>query len=197
MSDSRLRHITGRGIPMPGLDIDTDRIIPARFLKSITFEGLERGLFIDDRLAQRGTDRLHPFDDPQFSGARVLVVGRNFGCGSSREHAPQALYRWGIRAVVGESFADIFFSNALMIGLPCASLSEPEILELLRAVETAPDTEITVDIEHDRVMTTSHVWHSQLPQHAKEAFVSGHWDGAGLLLEHYEDVEAVSAKLPY
>lgn len=197
MSDSRVLQITGRGIPLAGPDIDTDRIIPARFLKAITFDGLERGLFIDDREALRRTGQQHPFDQPEHAGARILIVNNNFGCGSSREHAPQALLRWGIRAIVGESFADIFFSNSVMIGLPCVTVSADDANALLRVVSSGPETEITVDIEHDRVRTSTGEWHSHLPQHAKEAFTTGHWDGAGLLLDRYAEVDAFAAKLPY
>jgi 3-isopropylmalate/(R)-2-methylmalate dehydratase small subunit len=197
MSDSRVRHVTGRGIVLRGADIDTDRIIPARYLKTVTFEGLERGLFADDREALGQTDVQHPFDREDFAGARILIVNHNFGCGSSREHAPQALYRWGIRAVVGESFAEIFFSNAVMLGLPCVNLSGDHIQALMAAVEAAPAGELTVDVEHDRVATAGCVWPSSMAPHAKDALTSGRWDGAGLLLEHYEVVEALAATLPY
>ena len=197
MNDSRVRQIAGCGIVLRGMDIDTDRIIPARFLKTVTFEGLERGLFVDDREAQRRIGAQHPFDRADFAGARILIVNQNFGCGSSREHAPQALYRWGIRAVVGESFAEIFFTNAVMLGLPCVSLNGEHIQQLMTAVENAPTGELTVDVEHDHVVMAGLRWPSSLAPHAKDALTSGHWDGAGLLLDHYEDVEAFAAKLPY
>jgi 3-isopropylmalate/(R)-2-methylmalate dehydratase small subunit len=194
---ARILQVAGRSIVMPGSDIDTDRIIPARFLKTVTFEGLERGLFADDRQALRTSGRHHPFDRPEFAGARILIVNKNFGCGSSREHAPQALYRWGIRAIVGESFSEIFFSNALMIGLPCVSLSEPDVAVLMHAVESAPASTVVVDLATDRVTTGPLAFASALPAFAKDALTSGHWDGAGLLLDHYEDVDAFASKLPY
>ena len=122
MIDSRVRTVTGRGLPLVGDDIDTDRIMPARHLRAITFDGLERHLFGDDRTHAAAQGAVHPIDDPRFSGASVLVVNRNFGCGSSREHAPQGIVRWGIRAVVGESFAEIFFGNSVMLGLPAVAV---------------------------------------------------------------------------
>lgn len=197
MSDSRVQLVSGRGIVLRGPDIDTDRIIPARFLKTVTFEGLERGLFADDRQALREAGGRHPFDREDFAGARVLVVNQNFGCGSSREHAPQALHRWGIRAIVGESFAEIFFANAVMLGLPCVTLGDAHVQALMAAVEAAPADVITVDVAHDRVSLGDQVWPSALPPHAKDALTSGHWDGAGLLLERYEEVDALAARLPY
>src|SRR5687768_3769426 len=121
MAAERITRVDGRGLPMRGDDIDTDRIMPARFLRSVTFEGLEQHVFEDERsgsAAGEGARQQHPFDDPRYRGASILVVNRNFGCGSSREHAPQALHRSGIRAIIGESFSEIFFGNSLMIGLP-------------------------------------------------------------------------------
>jgi len=197
MTDSRVLQILGRGLVMAGPDVDTDRIIPARFLKTVTFDGLERGVFADDRQALRDAGRQHPFDRPEYSGASVLIVSKNFGCGSSREHAPQALSRWGIRAIVGESFAEIFFTNALMLGLPCVSLSESGIRDLMARVESAPASEVVVDVEHACVSLGPQVWPSFVPPHAKDALTSGHWDGAGLLLERYDEVEATASRLPY
>ena len=197
MTNSQVRRITGRGLVLRGVDIDTDRIIPARFLKTVTFDGLERGVFADDRHALSSAGQQHPFDRPEFLGARVLVVNKNFGCGSSREHAPQALYRWGIRAIVGESFAEIFFTNAVMLGLPCVSVTESSIQQIMGEIEMRPDSELVVDVENDCVASVARTWSSRLPPHAKDALTSGHWDGAGLLLDRYDDVEAFAAQLPY
>ncbi len=133
MSISRIERVSGRALPLRGHDIDTDRIIPARYLKSVSFEGLERHVFADDR-----SDPAHAFNQPQYQGAGVLLVNRNFGCGSSREHAPQALQRWGIRAVVGEGYSEIFFGNSVQLGLPCLTVSHDEVERLMAAVEADP-----------------------------------------------------------
>jgi len=197
MSDSSIHSVSGRGLVLRGADMDTDRIIPARFLKTVTFDGLERGVFADDRESLRAAGARHSFDRPEFAGARILLVHKNFGCGSSREHAPQALYRWGIRAIVGESFAEIFFTNSVMLGLPCVTVKESALQTLMTAVDLDPTTELLVDLVHDFVRVGEQVLPATLPLHAKDAFVSGHWDGAGLLLERYEEVEAAVARLPY
>src|SRR5688500_2929138 len=150
--DSRfVDRISGRAIPLRGHDIDTDRIIPARFLKSVSFEGLETHAFEDDRkqLAERG--QIHAFSNPLYAGARILIVNGNFGCGSSREHAPQALQRWGIRAVIGESFSEIFFGNSVALGMPCLTVSAQDTEALLSAVEANPGVEITVSVSAQTV----------------------------------------------
>src|SRR5919198_3037879 len=137
-----ITHIAGRGLPVRGDDIDTDRIMPARFLRVVSFEGLERHVFEDDRAA----DPSHPFNDPRYAGAAVLVVNANFGCGSSREHAPQGLARFGIRAIVGESFSEIFQGNAAMLGLPCFTAASADVTQMQTMIETAPDTPIEADV---------------------------------------------------
>lgn len=197
MSSSRIAEVSGRAVVMRGPDIDTDRIIPARFLKTVTFEGLEQHLFADDRAALQREGQAHPFDRTENAGARILVVNKNFGCGSSREHAPQALYRWGIRAVVGESFSEIFFSNSLMLGLPCVTLTEAHVAELMATLEANAAAEVLVDLAALTVSAADRQWPSALPAHARDAFISGQWDGAGLLLENYGEVEAAAARLPY
>lgn len=197
MSSSAITSVSGRAIVLRGNDVDTDRIIPARFLKTVTFEGLDANVFFDDRAAMKGDGAVHPFDAPSSAGASILIVNKNFGCGSSREHAPQALYRRGIRAVIGESFADIFASNSLMIGLACVTLSVTDTEVLMRAVEQSSALEVTVDLNAGRATAGGNSWPIALPDHAKHALTSGQWDGAGLLLQNYADVEAVGAKLPY
>lgn len=197
MTDSCVVNVVGRALVLRGPDIDTDRIIPARFLKTVTFDGLEKNVFTDDRAAVRAAGSLHPFDRPEYSGARILVVNKNFGCGSSREHAPQALWRWGIRAIVAESFAEIFASNSLMLGLPCVSANEHAIQELMAAVESDPASEVVVDIAGNAIHAGTHMWRSTLPAHTKDALMSGRWDGAAQLLDRYDEVEALASRLPY
>ena len=192
-----ITRIEGTALPLRGDDIDTDRIIPARFLVSVTFEGLGEHAFEDDRKAARDRGASHPFDDPRFSGARILLVNRNFGCGSSREHAPQALWRRGFGAIAGGSFSEIFFGNAVAIGMPCVTLSAESIAELMDLVSNAPSTRLTVDIQSRTVAAGAKTFPLSLPENAREAFLTGRWDGTSMLLERFEEVEAVASRLPY
>jgi 3-isopropylmalate/(R)-2-methylmalate dehydratase small subunit len=192
-----IRRVSGIALPLRGDDIDTDRIIPARFLVSITFEGLGAHAFEDDRKAAKAKGRIHPFDDAQFWGARILLVDRNFGCGSSREHAPQALHRGGIRAVVGESFSEIFFGNSVAIGLPCVTLPRESVQELQTLVEGAPKSALSLDLESETLVAEGKTFPVSIPPNAREAFLSGNWDGTSMLLERWGDVEALAKRLPY
>ena len=192
-----IRRVSGTALPLRGDDIDTDRIIPARFLVSITFDGLGAHVFEDDRKAARAKGKAHPFDDPRFAGARILLVNRNFGCGSSREHAPQALARGGIKAVVGESFSEIFFGNAVAIGLPCMALPREGLTELQSLVENAPKSALSVDLEARTLIVEGKTLSVSIPENAREAFLSGNWDGTSMLLERFDEVEALAARLPY
>ena len=188
-----IERVTGRGLPLRGDDIDTDRIIPARFLVSVSFEGLEKHVFEDDRR----TLASHPFNDPRYSGASILVVNGNFGCGSSREHAPQGLLRFGIRAIVGESFSEIFQGNAAMIGLPCFIGDHDGITALQEAIEHAPETSITADIASGRVTAGALAIAAPVRAAHREAFLSGQWNPTAMLLDRFDEVRAVAAKLPY
>jgi 3-isopropylmalate/(R)-2-methylmalate dehydratase small subunit len=194
---SKITHVTGRALPLRGNDIDTDRIIPARYLKTITFEGLEDHVFEDDRLQTTGRGAVHPFDDPRYQGAGLLVVQGNFGCGSSREHAPQAIARWGIQAIVGESFAEIFIGNALMMGLPCVTAAPDDIERLLALAEAQPAVEFTLDLTTSRLTAGALAVPVSLPEATRSALVSGNWDATGLLVDRYDEVEQVAARLPY
>ncbi len=195
MSDSPVvDQIVGRGLPICGNDIDTDRIIPARYLREITFENLGPHAFEDDRLVLDGA---HPMDDPRFAAASVLVVNHNFGCGSSREHAPQALYRRGIRAIVGESFAEIFFGNCVAIGLPCLTMLPEHVDSLQSLVEEDPAAELTVDLDAQQVVAADASYPADMPAGPRESFLAGRWDALGQLLENPDDVRAVNERLPY
>lgn len=196
----KITHIEGTALPMRGNDIDTDRIIPARFLRSITFEGLEEHLFEDERAGSASGGRAaaqHPFDNPRYRAASILLVNRNFGCGSSREHAPQALLHYGIRAIVGESFSEIFFGNSLMIGLPCVMAAAGDVRTLMERVEGRPEARARIDLQAGVCELDGLRCAIAIPAHARDALVTGAWDTTGLLLERYEDVDAVSARLPY
>ena len=193
MAVEKVREIAGTAIPLPGDDIDTDRIIPARFLKAVTFEGLERHLFEDDRLQAPS----HPLSNPKYQSARILLVNANFGCGSSREHAPQAILRHGIRAVVGQSFSEIFFGNAVAIGLACPTASPEALKEMMVAVEREPATPLTVDLAAMTVTCGQARYDISLPSGARDALLNGSWDGTGLLLENLDQVRQVAAGLPY
>ena len=199
MAIERITGVRGTAIPLRGDNIDTDRIIPARFLKSISFEGLEDHLFEDDRKPEgRGAgEPEHPFSNPAYAGASVLIVNANFGCGSSREHAPQAIRRKGIRAVIGESFSEIFFGNAVALGLPCVTAGSDDVEMLMQQVEQDPAVEVAVDLEKMRVGAARRQVTGHMPAAARESFVNGTWDATGLLLDRYEDVRQVAARLPY
>jgi len=197
MSISRITRIDGRAIPVRGHDIDTDRIIPARFLKVVTFEGLEAHAFEDDRRGAQQQGVVHPFDVPAYAGASLLFANANFGCGSSREHAPQALRRWGIGAIVAESFAEIFFGNSMTIGLPCVTASHDDLERLMAAVEANPAERFSLDLEARTIRGGNLDIPVAMPSSARDAFLSGDWDATGLLVADYDQVERTAAKLPY
>lgn len=185
--------ITGPGVPLLLDDIDTDRIIPARFLRCVTFDGLGEHAFEDDRQQ----DPEHPFNKPQYRAGTILVSGRNFGCGSSREHAPQALMRWGIKAVVAESFAEIFFGNCGALGIPCVRATRSNLEALSRAVTTEPTLEVTVDLEAREVRAGTLKFPVEIPDSVRTSLTTGNWDFLGQLLEGKDAVEATAAKIPY
>lgn len=193
-----ISRIEGSCVPLAGDNVDTDRIIPARFLRTVSFDGLERHVFEDDRAAAAREGARHPFDDPRFAGASILAVNANFGCGSSREHAPQAIYRRGIRAVIGESFSEIFFGNSLMLGLPCVTASRDDARMLQSLVESSPRTVVAIDIEQGLCEISGGAKFAiHLPPSAREAFLSGEWDATALLLSDEAAVDRAAAGLPY
>lgn len=191
---SEVKTVDGRGIPLIGNDIDTDRIIPARFLRSITFDGLGAEVFADDRKALGGK---HPFDQPQYQGAKILVVNRNFGCGSSREHAPQAIAKWGVQALIGESFAEIFLGNCVAMGIPCVTANSGTVDYLQKALAKSPQTPVRIDL------MTLHVhcgdFHAPvfMGEGPRNMFTTGTWDACGQLVAQVEQVRATASNLPY
>lgn len=187
----------GRGVVVPGDDVDTDRIIPARYMKVVTFEGLGQYAFRDERFDEHGRAKGHPFDDPRFAGASVLVAGRNFGCGSSREHAPQALWRAGIRVVVAPSFAEIFFGNCTTLGLVCVAVDEAHRDAIAAAVLADPSLELQVDLVACTITAGAQVFPVRVPTAAREALLTGDWDPLAVLRARADKVAAVARNLPY
>ncbi|MBN1836881.1 MAG: 3-isopropylmalate dehydratase small subunit [Spirochaetales bacterium] len=194
--------IRGRGVPVPGDDIDTDRIIPARYMKSISFEELGSFAFHDERIDDEGSPRAHPFNDPRFAGGSILLVNRNFGCGSSREHAPQSLMRWGIRALVGESFAEIFSGNCTAMGIPAARVAHEHVRRLMERVEQDPAVEITIDLEAQEIRAGRgggevERFPLEMPEGDRQSLISGAWDTTSVLLGNLEAIRGTAARLPY
>ncbi len=197
MSLPSITQVSGNVVFVPGADIDTDRIIPARFLKCVTFDDLAEGMFYDVRFDSEGNSLNHPLDDPRFSSATIMLAGPNFGCGSSREHAPQSIYRCGFRAIIAESFAEIFFGNSTGIGMPCVCASKEEIEKLSAANEADPSLIVTVDLEKMQVTYGDNAFPITMPETAREALISARWDPIAELLEASDAIEAKAAELSY
>ncbi len=194
---SRIERIEGRAVPVEGNDIDTDRIIPARFLKEITFSNMGQYPFYDERFTTDGKKKGHPFDDPRHQGASLLFSNQNFGCGSSREHAPQALHRWGVKAIVAESFAEIFAGNCAMIGVPVVTVSSADIRKLMENVKKDPQTRFTLDLPKKTLSWADGNASIDLPEGRRKALMEGTWDSTSLLLANAEKTKGVAAGLPY
>jgi len=192
--DTRRERIVATACVLRGDDIDTDRIIPARYLREVTFESMGEHAFEDDREQAKGN---HPLDDPRFAGAGLLVVGDNFGCGSSREHAPQALLRTGFRAFVGASFAEIFRGNCTALGLPCLTLDPPDLERLMESVELDPGQQVVVDVAARTVTSRAGTMPARIPDGARQQLLEGSWDGTAVLLDAGEAIERCAASLPY
>jgi len=191
---SKILSVSGHGMPLRGDDIDTDRIMPARFLKVVSFEGLEKHLFEDDRRTNR---EAHPFSDMRFNDASIMVVNANFGCGSSREHAPQGIARAGYTAIIGESFSEIFLGNSAVLGLPCFTADHESIQQLQTLIETTPDVTITANVETGAIVAGPLKFTASLPDTLRDAFVSGQWNPTAMLLDKFDDVRAAAKRLPY
>lgn len=197
MALAKITQIAGRGVYVPGDDVDTDRIIPARFMKCVTFDGLGEYAFYDERKTADGKDKPHPLNEKRYEGASILLAGSNFGCGSSREHAPQALYRFGFRAIIAESFAEIFFGNSITLGMPCVIMEGGDIRALAAMTEKDPPMEITIDLTEKKVSAGDMDFPARIADHAHEALVSGKWDAIADLLEGADEVKSLSSRLPY
>jgi 3-isopropylmalate/(R)-2-methylmalate dehydratase small subunit len=189
--------VEGSAVPMRGNDIDTDRVIPARYLKEVTFARMGEYPFYDERFDGAGRKKDHPFNDPEYKGAAILFVNKNFGCGSSREHAPQALHRFGIKAIVGESFAAIFAGNCTMMGVPTVTVGAGQIEQLMKSVEENPRTRYTVDLESKTISYGDKKIAIDLPETYRTALTAGSWDSTALLRANLELVKKTAAKLPY
>ncbi len=193
----KITHVEERGIVIEGSDIDTDQIIPARYMKMVTFEGIEKYAFYDVRYDAQGNEKDHPFNDPRYKSASVLIVNSNFGCGSSREHAPQTLMRSGIKAILGESFAEIFAGNCTALGVPVVCLAKEDILEIQRAVQQTPSLEIRVNVTDMSVFVEDVQYKAQIATQVQHALTAGTWDTTQVMLEHEADIERVYNSLPY
>src|SRR5262245_18049779 len=193
----RITGVSGTAVPIKGNDIDTDRIIPARYLKEVTFARMGDYPFFDERFDTAGKRKDQPFNDPAYKGASILFVNKSFGCGSSREHAPQALCRFGIQAIVGESFAAIFAGNCTIMGVPTVTVSAKEMEQLMKSVEDNPRTEYSVDLETKTLSYGNVKIVIDLPETYRKALTSGSWDSTALLRANLEQVKRTASKLPY
>ena len=192
-----IAYVRGRGLPLPGNDIDTDRIIPARFMRCVSFDGLGEYAFYDVRHDAEGKLIDHPMNDNRYEGASVLVVGRNFGCGSSREHAPQALARAGITALIGVSFADIFAGNCAQVGLVAVEAEAADVDRLAALCQETPRTELVIDLERMEVLTEGYSFPVRMPESRRRNFLAGEWDSAATLLANEAKARETALRLPY
>ena len=197
MALEKITQVSGRGVYVPGNDIDTDRIIPARFMKCVTFDGLGEFLFYDVRKNADGTDKPHPLNEPRFRGATILLSGSNFGCGSSREHAPQAIQKYGFRAVIAENYAEIFFGNSTGLGIPCASASREDIAKIAAAIEKDPQTMIEIDVAKQEIRFAGQTVKASFRESARDALINGRWDPIGELMEGLPEAKEKAVKLSY
>jgi len=197
MAIESIKSVVGKAVPVPGADVDTDRIIPARFLKCVTFDDLAEGMFYDERFEQDGSSKGHPIDNPEYAGASVMIVGPNFGCGSSREHAPQSIRRSGFNAIVGVSYAEIFFGNSVNLGMPCVSLTLSDNEKISAMVQSDPSLEVSIDLEEKTVSCGDETFTMDMPNGAREALINGKWDTIGELADNVAAIDATAATLAY
>ncbi len=197
MDSNEISKQNGRGVYVPGNDIDTDRIIPARFLKCVTFDELGPSLFYDERFDNEGQSKHHPLDQPQHQGAEILISDANFGCGSSREHAPQAIQKFGIKAVIAESFAEIFQGNCTTLGIPCVMMEKEARSKLAEIVANEPDVDLTIDLKAMQVVCANQVFPITMKQSSREAFLSANYDPLDNLLQANEEIKVTAQRLGY
>ena len=197
MESAKKSSINGRAIPIRGDDIDTDRIIPARYLRCVTFDDLGQYAFQDERFTEDGQAKEHPFNEAAYHGSRILLAGRNFGCGSSREHAPQSLMRSGIQAFIGESFAEIFFGNCTAMGLPAVTVDHETVEKLMRIVEEDPQTELAIDLEALEIRVAGETLKCAMPEGVRRSLIAGSWDATGVLLANKEAIRKTADSIPY
>jgi 3-isopropylmalate/(R)-2-methylmalate dehydratase small subunit len=197
MALAKITSVFGRAVNVPGNDIDTDRIIPARFMKCVTFDGLGEFLFYDVRKQLDGTEKPHPLNEPRFKGATILLSGANFGCGSSREHAPQAIAKYGFKAVIAENFAEIFFGNSTTLGMPCVTASREDIAKISAFTEADPQGEVAIDLVKLEVRFGGQTVKIAQRESARDALVNGRWDAIGELIDGLPAVKITAGKLPY
>ena len=197
MSLAKITQVSGRGVYVAGNDIDTDRIIPARFMKCVSFDGLGEFVFFDVRKNPDGSPKPHPLNEPRFQGAKILLSGANLGCGSSREHAPQAIQKYGFRAIIAEGYAEIFFGNCTTLGLPCLTASREDIAQVAAAIEANPQLEVVVDVAAQEVRFGGKTIKATMRESARDALVNGRWDSIAELLEGAPQVQTLAKSLPY
>ena len=192
-----VKAVSGTGIVVRGNDIDTDQIIPARYMKVVTFDGLGEFAFRDVRYDEAGNELDHPFNEPELQDHNILVVNSNFGCGSSREHAPQALKRWGIDAIIGESYAEIFAGNCTAMGVPAVVVTPDQVSEIMEAITERPDTQISIDLPTSKLVVGDREYSFSLPPAYRSSLIAGTWDSTSVLLQNIEDIHQTADSLPY
>ena len=197
MALEKINNVKGKAVFVPGNDIDTDRIIPARFMVCVTFEGLGQYAFYDERKNADGSDKKHPLTDPRKQNAKILLSGANFGCGSSREHAPQSLWYYGFRGIVAESFAEIFFGNSTTLGIPCVIASHDDIAKIGAIIEESPETSVDINLDDMTVSCGGFSCKCQMPENARSALVGGTWDPIAGLLDSEKEISSTAENLPY